>query len=99
MLTKDKFLHYDAKTIPAQQAGAVPLPEWTNGFTVENTGNTDVLIDDNIIVPGDFKAFGGNYGEIFVGDCTLKFALPAIPPLVPVNSAMVTAKFYVNYNY
>jgi len=98
MLTRDKFLHYDSKTIVTSDVGAVALPEWTNGLTVENTGNTNVLWDNNIIVPGDFKALGGNYGEIFVGDCTLKYALPAVPPLNPNNQATVTVKFYVNYN-
>ena len=84
------------KTIPVTQAGAVGLPELINGITVENSGNTDLLWDENLIIPGDFKALGGNYGEIFVGDCVLKFAMPAIPPLNPENLATVSVKFYVN---
>lgn len=98
MLTRDKFLHYDAKTIFQTQAGAVSLPEWTNGITVINQGNTNIEWDNDTIPPGGFKAVGGNCGEIFVGDCTLKFTLPVPPPANPSNMAVITCKFYVNYN-
>jgi hypothetical protein len=98
MLTKEKFLHYDMKTIVTQQGGAVSLPEWVNGVTVENTGNTNLYWDNNLIPPGDFKAVGGNYGEIYVGHVTLKFSLPTPAPASPENMATVSVKFYVRYN-
>jgi hypothetical protein len=98
MLTRDKFLHYDSKTIVTEQPGAVSIPEWVNGLTVENSGNTNLFWDQDLIVPGDFKAVGGNYGEIFVGTVTLRWKLPAIPPLNPQNQATISVKFYVNYN-
>lgn len=98
MLDKYGFLCYDTKTIVTQQGGAVALPEWVNGLTVENTGNTNLFWDSNLILPGDFKAVGGNYGERYVGDCTLKFAVPAVVPVDPENMATVSVKFYVKYN-
>jgi hypothetical protein len=97
-MKREDFLHYDTKTITVTTPGAVGLPDFINGMTVENSGNTNLLWDEDIIVPGDFKAVGGNYKEIYVGDCVLKFALPAIPPLNPENMATISVKFYVNYN-
>jgi hypothetical protein len=99
LVDKYGFLCYDEKTIVTQTAGAVPLPDWVNGLTVENSGNTNLFWDNNLIVPGDFKAVGGNYGERYVGDCTLKFALPVPAPAAPENMATVSCKFYVRYNY
>jgi hypothetical protein len=98
MLTRDKFLHYDSKTIVTAIPGAAALPDWINGLTVENTGNTNLFWDQNLILPGDFKAVGGNYGEIYLGTCSLRWKLPAIPPAVPQNEATITVKFYINYN-
>jgi hypothetical protein len=97
-MTKKDFLHYDAKTIVSTTPGAVSLPEFVNGLTVENTGNTNLEWDSNLIPPGDFKAIGGNYGEIYVGTCSLKFSLPSPAPPNPENMATVSVKFYVNYN-
>jgi hypothetical protein len=98
MLTKEKFIHYDVKTIVSTNPGAVSLPEWVNGVTVENSGNTNLYWDSDLILPGDFKAIGGNYGEIFVGDVTLKWAVPTPAPTDPQNMATVSVKFYVKYN-
>lgn len=98
MISKDKFLHYDTKTIVTQQPGAVSLPELVNGLTVENSGNTNLYWDSDLILPGNFKALGGNYGEIYVGDVTLKWAMPVPPPANPENMATISVKFYVRYN-
>ena len=98
MLDKYGFLCYDDKTILMSKAGTVPLPEWVNGLTVENTGNTNLLWDSNIIVPGDFKAVGGNYGERYVGQVVLKFELPVPAPATPEDMATVSVKFYVRFN-
>jgi hypothetical protein len=97
-LDKEGFLCYDTKTIVSIRPGAVPLPDVVNGLTVENTGNTNLFWDSNLILPGDFKAVGGNYGERYVGDCTLKFALPVPAPASPENMATISVKFYVRYN-
>jgi hypothetical protein len=99
LLDKYGFLPYDVKTIISLLPGAVSLPEWVNGLTVENSGNTNLYWDSNLILPGDFKAVGGNYGERYVGDCTLKFALPDPAPANPENMATVSVKFYVRTNY
>lgn len=96
-LKKSDFLPYDEKTIVVNQAGAVGLPDFINGLTVENSGNTNLFWDEDLIIPGDFKAVGGNFREIYVGDCVLKFALPDIPPANPENMATVSVKFYVDY--
>lgn len=97
-MNKKDFLHYDSKTIVTNQAGQVGLPELVNGFTVENSGNTNLFYDQDLILPGNFKAIGGNYGEIFVGVVQLKWELPVPAPAAPENQATITCKFYVKYN-
>jgi hypothetical protein len=89
------FLCYDSKTIVTTNPGAVALPDVVNGLTVENSGNTNLFWDSDLILPGDFKAVGGNYGERYLGDCTLKWALPVPAPVDPENMATVSVKFYV----
>jgi hypothetical protein len=98
MIKKEDLLFYDEKTITVTKPGAVGLPKLVNGLTVENTGNTNLFWDEDLILPGDFKAVGGNRAEIYVGDVVLKFALPVPPPLNPENMATVSVKFYVQYN-
>ena len=85
------------KTIVQNKAGAVALPERVNAVTVRNTGNTNLYWDSDLIVPGDFKGFVGNRGELFRGTVMLKFALPAVVPADPQNVATVSVKFYVVY--
>jgi hypothetical protein len=98
MLSHEHFLSYDSKTIVSTRAGSVSLPRMVNGLTVRNTGNTNLFWDSDLIVPGDFKAVSGNYGEIYRGTCTLKWELPAVVPANPENMATVSVKFYVEYN-
>lgn len=97
-LDKYGFLPYDENTIVSLQPGQVSLPECVNGLTVENSGNTNLFWDNDLILPGGFKAVGGNYGERYVGTCTLKFALPVPAPASPQNIATISVKFYVRYN-
>jgi len=69
-----------------------------NGFTVTNTGDTIVRINDLILYPGvpgtslgDSRTFGGNFGERYVGDIRIQFDQPlGANPLVEVIQ-----KFYV----
>ena len=92
-----KFLKFDQSTRIVQNPGAVALPEYMNGVTVKNSGTVNLYWDDDLIIPGDFKALGGNLGEIFAGDVTLKWIEQTPAPTPAIREATVTAKFYINY--
>jgi hypothetical protein len=98
MDSQEYLLPFDMKTIVTGNSGAVALPAKVNAVTVRNTGNTNLFWDSDLIVPGDFKGFVGNRAELFKGTVMLKFALPAIVPASPQNMAVVSCKFYIEYN-
>lgn len=97
-MDQELLIPFDMKTIVTSEVGAVPLPAKVMAVTVKNTGNTNVFWDSDLIAPGDFKGFENNRGEIYVGDVTLKYALPTPVPTNPFNQATVSVKFYVQYN-
>jgi hypothetical protein len=74
----------------------VVVAELLNGITVSNEGNTLVIFQGDTLQPGTFKAIQGNAGEIFSGRIDISFELPVPAPIVPVNMAVVTQKYYVN---
>jgi hypothetical protein len=91
-----KLLRYDKQTRIVVQPGAMALPEFVNGVTVKNSGTVDLYWDDDKIVAGDFKSLGGNLGERYTGDVTLKWIEQTPPPATVIQQATVTIKFYIN---
>jgi len=91
-----KFLRYNTDTRIYQQAAKVTLDRLTNGVTVKNNGNTVCLFNSDPLLPGESKAVGGNYGEIYTGRLDISFNVIGLTPapVTPVNSAVVTYKFY-----
>lgn len=73
----------------------VPLGNNVNGFTVHNTGNTIVRVNNEPLQPGESQTVGGNEGEVYIGQLTIDFRLPTPAPGTPVNAAWVSWKFYV----
>src|SRR4051812_29236534 len=71
----------------------VPRERNCNGFTVTNIGDTPVRVNQKILFPsvtpatvqGDSISFGGNEGEIYVGDIVLSVLVPlGAAPLVEI---------------
>lgn len=81
------------------QTKQIPRMKDLNGFTVTNLGGCALRINDKILFPsatpatdqGDSISFGGNEGEIYIGNIRLEF----IPPLTNPR-AEVIQKFYIN---
>lgn len=66
------------------KSGFVDVVKLCNGFTVTNTGTDTVRVNDAVLFPGTFgsvlgdsRTFGGNEGEIYVGNIKISFTLPA----------------------
>lgn len=92
------FLHYDWALHPITRRGDVPLSQRCNGVTVKNGGNNIVLVNNEPLQPGESKALGGNYGELFRGRVQINFMNQAVQPTPVVAIAYVTEKFYINYD-
>lgn len=91
-----KLLEYDSQTHQVTMPGAVALPKYVNGITVKNSGTVDLYWDQDKIVAGDFKALGGNLGEIYKGRLSLRWKVQSPAPSPAIQMATVTIKFYVN---
>lgn len=65
-----------------------------NGFTIKNTGTTNVVYMQDVITPGNSKAFGGNQDEVYEQNEEISFQVPAPPPAIITNAAMVTQKYF-----
>lgn len=92
-----KYLRWNADTQHYQKSGKVPLDRLTNGFTVRNDGNSNVVVNGETLPPGAFKAIGGNYGEIYAGRLDINFNITGIMPAPNpvINDAVVTNKYYM----
>lgn len=97
VLTKKRIrpLYYNTVVLAYATAQKIDLDNRCNGITVKNAGTTQVIIDDEILQPGESKAIGGNLGEIFIGRKDIYFQVPTPAPAVITNLAYVTVKFYV----
>lgn len=95
-MCNEKVLFCNQSTQGYSQATMVPPDKLCNGFTVKNAGNTICIVNGEPIQPDDFKTFGMNRGEIYIGRIDLSFVLPTPAPPIPTNQAFVTQKFYVN---
>lgn len=92
-LEKVLFCNYATQEYSLQTM--VPADKNCNGFTIKNAGNTICIVNGEPLQPGDFKTFGLNRGEIYIGRIDISFQLPAPAPPTPTNSAFLTQKFYV----
>lgn len=73
----------------------VIYPSYTNGYSLFNNGNTDIVLNNTeTIAPGASKSVGGNVGEIYDGRLDVRFEIPTPAPGTPSNSAIFTFKYY-----
>jgi hypothetical protein len=94
MCEKTLYYNEDVKSIIKQTR--VPLGQRVNGFTVKNAGTTLLIMNGEVLQPGDSKATGGNRGEEYTGRCDINFQVPVPAPAVITNQGYVTIKFYVD---
>jgi hypothetical protein len=85
----EEFLYYNTSTQGYTQPQKVTLDRFCNGVTVINAGTSNVVFDDEILVPGESKAISGNRKEIFIGRKDLSFSGAG------TNLCYVTQKYYV----
>jgi hypothetical protein len=88
-------LYWDQSGREVGVSGYVQLVQNLNGFTVKNSGTTFCQVNDDTLVPGESKSFGGNWGELYNGRLYVRFVTQTPPPLTVVNLCFVTQKYYV----
>lgn len=86
----EKLLQYNISVQVYISPQQVPVMEFCNGYTVRNTGTSNVVIQGDVLAPNESKAVGGNRGEIYVGRLDLNFAGAGN------NSCLITQKYYLN---
>lgn len=91
----NQYLIYNTSTQEYIRQRSIPVIKECNGFTVRNNGTTIVILNGEPIMPGDFKAVGGNAGEIYGGRIDIYFTVPTPAPVTITRSAWVTQKFYI----
>lgn len=71
-----------------------------NGFIAVNTGDDIVRINDQVLYPGvpgitigDSVTYGGNFGELFIGQIKISFDGVGANPQVAINQ-----KIYITNN-
>lgn len=94
-MCEERILFTDQSTQGYSQMVSVPPGNTCNGWTVKNAGTTICIVNGEDVQPGDFKTFGQNRGEIYVGRIDLAFKLPNPAPAQIINQAFLTIKFYV----
>lgn len=90
----EKFLRYNFSTNVYTAQSEIVLDPLCNGISVKNGGNTNLIFQGDVLVPGESKSIGGNRKEILQGRVDISFALPTPAPGTPNNVAFVTQKFY-----
>jgi hypothetical protein len=90
---------YNTSTQEYTQQHSVVVEKLCNGVTVINKGNTIAMWNGLPLLPDESMAVGGNEGEVFIGRVDISFSLPTPAPPVPVNSAWVIQKFYVDKTF
>ena len=92
-----EFLRYSFRTTPYDSKMKITLDEFSNGLTIKNVGNSQLVFDNDVLQPNRSKAIGGNFAEILEGNKTIYFKPIENPPLgyVQVDAAIITEKFYI----
>ncbi len=92
----EKILYYNTVTQAYSVATKIVVQDKCNGITIRNAGNSFLIMDDEIIQPGQSKAIGGNRLEYFIGRKDISFtAQTPVQPAPRVDLCYVTQKFYV----
>jgi hypothetical protein len=91
---EERLLKYNTTSKVFSKAGNVPIDPRCNGFTIKNNGNTNVIWEDEAIIPGDFISVGGNRMEIFAGRVDISFRVPVPAPTTITNLCTVRQKVY-----
>lgn len=89
-----QFLEYNIATLVYTDASQVRIVDKCNGMLLHNTGNTNLIVNGDILTPGQSKSIGGNLGEIFTGPLQVRFITPSPAPSPIDNEVTVTSKFY-----
>jgi hypothetical protein len=92
---KEALLAYNFKTDVFAGPTQIDLDPLCNAIIIKNAGNTNLIFQGDIMIPGESKAIGGNRMEILRGRIDLGFTLPVPAPPVPQNLAFITQKFYL----
>lgn len=89
---------YNVTPVTINKSGFVDVIKNCNGFTVTNTGDDTVQVNDQIFYPGvigtnlgDSRSYGGNENEIFVGSIKVAFAGVGANPAVEI-----VQKFFID---
>ncbi len=90
---KGGFLKYNTTgAVPYGPGQSVIRVENCNGFIAINTGDDPVTVNDTVLYPGtigtingDSKTVGGNMGEIFLGNISIRFAGIGANPIVTIE--------------
>lgn len=95
-----KFLRWNTTNAMTYTVGqTVSRVDNCNGFIAKNIGDTIAFINDDILYPtlgpgasGESKTYGGNLGEIYLGQIKLRFdaIAPGVNPAVSIEQ-----KFYI----
>jgi hypothetical protein len=84
------YLKFNISTTTYTKSGNVTPAKNLNAWTVVNNGTNVVEVNGDPIQPGTSKAYGGNYGEIYIGYIKLNF----MQGTASGNNVVVTQKFY-----
>jgi len=99
------YRKYNTQTNNYFTSGNIPKAKYCNGFLATNVGDTTVTINRKILFPsatplvtqGDAVSFGGNEGEIFVGDIDISFAVAGSPfPVGVAPNIEIIQKYYID---
>lgn len=85
----EKLLYFNWTTLPYTATKEVTLDPLTNSVTVKNLGTSNVVLQGEDILPGDFKVIGGNRLEVIKGRVDISFTGAG------TNLAIVTLKYYL----
>ena len=92
---KEPLIAWNFDTKDFSVNAQIDIDQLCNAITVKNAGTTLVLIQGDILQPGESKAMGGNRMEILRGRFDIRFQTQVPPPLIITNLAFVTQKFYL----
>lgn len=80
---RNGYRRYNTYTQVFSRSGSPQRSQYCNGFTATNIGDVDVLINGKILFAsatpatqqGDSISFGGNEGEIYIGNIQITFVV------------------------
>lgn len=94
-MKRSDFIVWNESTDPVTIPGEVQLNRFVNSVTVINSGTVNVLVNNDLLVPGAWKSFGGEPRSIFGGKIELKWVEQVPAPVPAIEMVTVTQIFYV----